>query len=101
MDTCNRSKGYNITTGGDGTCGRACSEETKKKISENTIGIHAGSKHPRAKKIEQYTVNGDFIKTWDCIKDAANELHIKNSDISGCCKGRHYTCGGYRWQYAA
>lgn len=38
LDTTNRDKGYNMTLGGDGTFGRLHSDETKEKISAQSIG---------------------------------------------------------------
>jgi group I intron endonuclease len=35
---CMAPKGMNLTSGGDGTCGRKCSEETKNKIRIKQIG---------------------------------------------------------------
>lgn len=39
--------GYNLTNGGDGTCGWKATEETRKRMSDSKKGVLAGSKHPQ------------------------------------------------------
>lgn len=99
LDTTNRNKGYNITKGGEGARGRHTTEETKQKISESKIGVYGGKNHPRAKKVAQYDLDGNLIRIWDYIKQASDELHINQTDISRCCKGFHFSVGGFVWRY--
>lgn len=47
----------------------------------------------------QYSINGDFIRKWDCITEIQDKLHIYRSSICACCKGKHKTAGGYKWEY--
>jgi group I intron endonuclease len=52
------------------------------------------------KKIDQYDINGVFIKTWDCIKDIKKQLNIDSGSISNCVNGiRQKTAGGYIWKF--
>ncbi len=51
--------------------------------------------------VDQYTLDGQFVKRWDGIKIAANALNIHAEHISHCCKGRLNQTGGYKWQYAS
>lgn len=51
------------------------------------------------RKINQYDKDNNFIKTWDGIKLAENILKINNGNISGCCRGKRKTAGGYIWRY--
>jgi len=53
----------------------------------------------RKKPILQYSLNGDFIRRWDCIKDAAISLNIKHNAITFCLSGKGKTSGGYQWRY--
>ena len=57
---------------------------------------------PTSKKINQYDLNGNFIKEWGSTMQIERELKIKHSHISDCClKNRNYkTAGGYKWEYA-
>ena len=54
------------------------------------------------RKINQYDLNGNFIKTWDSIKDAENYLNLKFSgSICECCQHRRgrKSAYGYKWEY--
>lgn len=51
------------------------------------------------KKVSQYTLDGEFIKTWDCIMDISRFYKISRSNITEVCKGRQKTCKGYIWRY--
>lgn len=113
LKTRNRDYGYNISEGGgSGYSGIKMSEEQKRKISESESGklvsletrtkisssIKLG-KHPRATKINQYTKDGKFVRTWDCISNAANFVGIDKSGIGKCCRGEQKSAGGYIWRY--
>ena len=51
-------------------------------------------------KINQYTLKGEYIKTWDSISSAAIAIGVKNSSgIIAVCKNRNFMCGGFRWSY--
>lgn len=59
----------------------------------------------RAKKLNQYNLNGTLIKTYDCSTDAEAELKSKNikvnaKNIRNVCNGIRKTAGGYIWRYA-
>lgn len=109
-NTTNRDVGYNRTLGGDGNSGSFMTEETKEKLREFNLGktlseetkqkmskSRMGDKNWKAKKVKQYTVDGKFIKLWDCISDAARELGIGYKAISKACCGKSNTSGGYKW----
>ena len=50
------------------------------------------------KTVIQYDLQGNYIKTWDSIKEAKKQLNISNH-ISECCKGKRKTAGGFVWKY--
>ena len=53
------------------------------------------------KTIDQYTVNGKYIKSFDTLVDAAKSVGLNNSSgIQGCCAGRNKTAKGYVWRYS-
>lgn len=52
-----------------------------------------------AKKIKQYTLDGTYIKTWDCLKEITIETNIKWQNISKCCRGLRNKAGNYKWKY--
>ena len=54
----------------------------------------------RAKKVSQYDLNGNFIKTYDAALCAASETGISFSSISNAVTGKTKTAGGFQWRYA-
>ena len=51
------------------------------------------------KPILQYDRNGNFIKEYESIKQASEELNKNNSNIVACCKGKRKTAFNYIWKY--
>lgn len=91
--------------------GKHMSEEQKEKLRQANLGkkysneINAkkgskGAKNPAARAVNQYSKSGNFIKHWDYIKQASNELGASQAGIISCCRGRQKTCGGFVWKYA-
>ena len=56
-------------------------------------------RYSKAKKINQYDLQSNFIKTWDCIRDVEKELKIDHRQICDCLKGKQKICHGYIWKY--
>lgn len=56
--------------------------------------------YSKAKAVNQYNLQGKFIKTWESAKQAAEENNIYRSNITSCCKGKAKTTGGFMWKYA-
>ena len=50
----------------------------------------------RNKPILQYTLDGEFVREWECAADVGQEV---KSGIWNCLKGRHKTAYGYIWKY--
>lgn len=159
-------KGYNSTTGGDGTKGRVLTEEQKQKLSERQLkAIQEGKlnewwsserlkkqtserfknrvwteeqkqkisdalkgqplleetklkisqslkekyasgfknvNHTMAisKKVGQYDLNGNLIKIYDSLKQAAKAMGKKDSKvIRKACKGLKQSAYGYIWKF--
>ena len=68
--------------------------DSEQQIHAYKIGLHKRSN----KRVNQYDLKGNFIRTWDSILIAKNELNIGNH-ISECCKGKRKTAGGFIWKY--
>lgn len=49
--------------------------------------------------IEQYSLDNNFIKEWESVKDAANSLQLVYSNITKVCKGQRNNCGGFIWKF--
>lgn len=48
--------------------------------------------------VNQYTLEGIYIKTWDSITEAQCYYNLSNH-IVDCCKGRRRSIGGFQWRY--
>jgi len=96
-----REFGYNIESGG--TQGKEISDETRLKLSNAIKKI----RYKYSKKVYQYDLQGNFIKTWYCIADAVSALNLKEKArdaITECCKGSSSKClrltaYNYIWLY--
>lgn len=57
---------------------------------------------PFAKNSEviQMDLDGNYIKSWESMKSAEEELNIRYQTISAVCRGKKKSAGGYKWKYA-
>ena len=95
--------GYNLQSGGDvnyithpDTC------QKRRELSggkNNPIYGLFGAKNKNAKKVEQWTKSGEFVKLWDCIVDVARELGIRQECVSKVCHNNRKSTGGFVWKF--
>jgi len=80
----------NLTDGGEGNFGIVMTTGSRLKLSKAF-----------SKKVNQYTLNGEFIKTHDSCTLAAAEIGACVTNISGCAnlKKSNYSSGGYVWRW--
>ena len=52
-------------------------------------------RYSQAKKIKQFNLQGELLKTWEAVTDIEHELGIPTTNISKCCKGIIKTIGGF------
>lgn len=95
-DSTNRDIGYNISSGGNAAIS---SENTRKKISQALKGKYKGCNSYSARKVNQYDLQGNLIKTWNCICEAGEKLNIDYTNIVKCCTYKILSAGGYQWRY--
>lgn len=78
----------------DGLSGIKRSEETRKKVSKSITAL-------QGRKIQQYTLDGEFVKEYNSIAEASKELSIDKANIGHCCMHtpNHNSAGGYIWKY--
>ena len=64
-------------------------------------GGHNGSSVYRRKPVEQYDLNGNFIKEYISASNASFETGIIYSDLCKCCRDENnkLIAGGYQWKY--
>lgn len=117
--------GYNSTLGGDGSRGYIQSVEALQKISKSLKGRKkpngfgsrvssslkgiaksvehrkklSESKKNSGHKILQYSLTGEYIKTWDNIDEVAKTLGVSRESIAGCCRGKSKTAHKFIWKY--
>ena len=53
-----------------------------------------------SKPINQYDLQGNFIKSWNSGTEIKRILGYSNGNICSCCRGKQKTAYGYKWQYA-
>lgn len=75
------------------------SENMQHAFKNHLIVRKKGKDSSKAKKVNQYSLTGKFIRQWDCIADVTRKLGIRGYNISGCCKGKRHTAGGFKWKY--
>lgn len=68
--------GYNMITGGSNGAGLA-----------------------KGKAVMQYSLNGDYIKTYDSAHQAADALNLDFGNICACCRGDRNQTGDFQWKY--
>lgn len=52
-----------------------------------------------SKKVIQYDIQNNYIKTWDSIAQIVRENNFSSTFISRCCKNKCKTAYGYKWEY--
>lgn len=50
-------------------------------------------------RVSQYDLQGNFIKSYNSVTEAANAVGSSKSQILFCCKGICKSCFGYQWVY--
>lgn len=63
----------------------------------NVIHSYNNNLNKRKKKVNQYDLNGNFIKTWDSVTEA--QKYYKNSSISAVCLNKRKSASGFIWKY--
>lgn len=101
-DTLNPEHGYNLWSSGADNAPLA---SVGKHISEAKMG-HEVTPETRAKlsqygrkKVVQLTPDGEYVKTFESMTEAAKSVDIPKSCIYSVCKGQRPTSRGYKWMY--
>lgn len=125
-----RAFGYNISSGGESGNGHTLSDEARARIGALHRGKHLSAEHREKlrkaklgkkrgklppeivermrvahaqmpkKPVNQYTLDGVFLKRWGSILQVNRELQIAQANIIAVCKGKRKTAGGFVWTYA-
>ena len=116
----------NLTDGGDGNQNQVFSEESLRKKSEKLKGIprpkevrerisksHLGKEksathienvreaiiQKQGRPVNQYSLDGEFIREWRCIAEAADFYKVDRTSLGRCCKGKFKKSAGFVWKY--
>lgn len=75
------------------------SEEQKRKLSATRIakGVSKGVNNPRATPVDQYSIEGEYIQSFDYIA-LANE-YAGTSKVGSVCNGNRLQAGGFVWRF--
>lgn len=71
----------------------------KPRIQKEKVSIPKASK--KLKKVSQYTLNGQLIRTYESVKAASDATGIATSSISSCMHHRIRQAGGFVWTIAS
>lgn len=95
----------NLTPGGDYPSENSFSKERRQKLRELKKGIRPSdkclnkSRESNIIKTYQYDLQGNFIKEFQSLSEAAKSCNSVTTNISRCCKGKLHTAGGFIWKY--
>ena len=70
-------------------------EEIKKKIGLSRLGKYKGRNSYNCKKVKCVSTGEVFYS----LNEAGEKYNISPSSITECCRGRHKTAKGLKWEY--
>lgn len=73
-----------------------CDAEYNSNYGTSSVRIAKNESKP----INQYDLQGNFIKAWNSGTEIARVLKISGGNICNCCRGKQKTAYGYKWRYA-
>lgn len=99
-----RKIGYNVLKSGRGYTDESREKQRQTKLKDPLTRermIYASSFRKNKKPIIQYDMQGNFIREWDSISDAANHYNKTTGEISLVCKDKENknSAFGFLWRY--
>jgi len=85
--------------------GKSPTQETREKISKSNLGKKLTQKaknkiaKSKYKAVTMHTLSGEYIKSFESIKQAAEIMGIGRDSIYGCCVGKYKQGAGYVWKF--
>jgi hypothetical protein len=64
-------------------------------------GPKLGNMNSRRRAVAQLTKDGEVVRIWPTVLDAANTLGIARNTIHRCFRHPTYSAGGFRWKAAS
>ncbi|MFR2887412.1 MAG: GIY-YIG nuclease family protein [Clostridium butyricum] len=65
----------------------------------DNFDLHDYLRKKQKQEIIQLSLDGEFIREWNSIKEASKSLRISDWTISYCCKRKREKASGYKWIY--
>ena len=59
-----------------------------------------GAGYAKGRKVQQYTLNGLFLKEYPSANQASIETNIDHWSICACCRGEYKRAGNFQWKYS-
>lgn len=72
----------------------------RRELTEEMVRARKKKSDWLYKKVKQYSLNGEFIKEYDSITQAALETGSNKTNISACCNNVQKTHKGYLWRFS-
>jgi hypothetical protein len=67
----------------------------------NSGSFKKGNVSLKKQKVEMYSLEGEYLKTFESIGDAAKEVCVTNGSIQfACTKSKKGVCKNYKWKYS-
>jgi len=76
--------------------GRSLTKSHRENIGKSRKGM---SLPTLRKPVNQFTLQGEFIKEWEAGKIAAIELNLNYQGINNCILGKSKSSGGFIWKF--
>lgn len=73
---------------------------SKYNANYGTRNERCHANNPQKIAVNQYDMNGNYIKTYESISDAGRAVGVDYSAIIRVCKGKQQHSMGYKWKYA-
>jgi hypothetical protein len=77
----------------------ATSSRIYNRLREHLITLNSKDRYDNRKAIEQYTLEGEYISTFNSPKEASEVLNILRGSIENCAREETKTGGGFNWKY--
>ena len=70
------------------------------EFCDQKYNCNYGTRNDRiSKKINQFSLDGNFIRSWSSMTQIKRELRIDQASISKCCTGKLKSAGKFVWKY--
>jgi group I intron endonuclease len=88
----------------NGRYGVKLSQEAKdnlsKKMKENwEKGVYKRENLVCRKKVNCYTLDNEFVRSYESITEAVSKMNISKPEISMCCNNRRKSAKGFIWKF--